>query len=265
MNQSDDPTDLAHRIADRVDGARALIALDNDGTLAPIAPRPEEARLAPGASEAIAALCTVADVVIVSGRGLDDLVGRFDDLPVALVSEHGLRHRTVEGEVTWLAERLSEAALDGLRSRLDELLPAPARRAGWLIEDKGLSLAVHHRTVADDALEPTLTHVKEALHLSADAEGQVQAGKAVLELRPAGADKGAALRQLAVGRPGGAIVMVGDDLTDEPALAFVESIGGTGVLVAEEPRASAASTRVTGPAAVVTLLSALASALSRGR
>ena len=265
MSDADDPAEIAGRIAERVGGARAFVALDNDGTLAPITPRPEDARLAPGASDAIAALATVADVVIISGRGLADLTDRFAGLPVELVTEHGLRHRSIDGAVTWLVEGLPEATLERLRSELDELLPAELRRAGWLVEDKGVTIAVHHRLVDEDALEPTLTRVQQVLDRAAATGGHVQAGKAVLELRPAGADKGAALHQLSAGRPPGAVAMVGDDLTDESALAFTESQGGIGVLVAAEPRTSAASARVVDPHAVVALLGALAAALRRAR
>jgi trehalose 6-phosphate phosphatase len=261
---ADDPLTLAHRIAALASaGGRPLIGLDNDGTLAPIAPRPEEARLAPGAREAIAMLAEVAHVVVISGRALDDLATRFVDLPVAIVSEHGLRHRSSDGQVTQLVTGLPERSLAGLRARLAELL-ADAH-PGWIVEDKGVTIAVHHRLVPDDALQPTLSQVRAALDGAAGSDGHVQLGKAVLELRPAAADKGSALSDLSAQRPGALVVMVGDDVTDEAALALAERSGGVGVLVAEEPRATAASARVTDPDAVVVLLDALATALRRGR
>jgi trehalose 6-phosphate phosphatase len=261
---ADDPVALAERLAGLASpDVRPLVALDNDGTLAPIAPRPDQARLAPGAREAIERLAEVAEVVIVSGRALDDLVARFGDLDVALVSEHGLRHRTADGGVTQLVPGLPERTLVGLRAGLATLL-ADAHE-GWLVEDKGVTIAVHHRLVPDDALEPTLGRVRSALEEAAATDGHVQTGKAVLELRPAGADKGAALGALAAARPGALVVMVGDDVTDEAALALAEASGGVGVLVAHEPRLTAASARVADPDAVVVLLDALASVLRRGR
>lgn len=261
---ADDPAALAERLAELASpGVRPLVALDNDGTLAPIAPRPEGARLAPGAREAIERLADVAEVVIISGRALDDLASRFYDLDVALVSEHGLRHRTADGRVTQLVPGLPERTLAELRASIAALL-ADAH-PGWLVEDKGVTIAVHHRLVPDDALEPTLSRVRDALDAAAGTEGHVQTGKAVLELRPAAADKGSALGALAARRPGALVVMVGDDVTDEAALALAEESGGVGVLVTDEPRATAASARVADPDAVVLLLDALARALSPGR
>lgn len=261
----DDPVTLAARIAVRAGLDRPLVALDNDGTLAPIAPRPELARLAPGAEAAIRTLDEMADVVIISGRGLEDLVDRFGDLPVALVSEHGLRHRVGDGAVRPLCEPLPAAVLDELRARLAALVPSDPT-AGWLVEDKGLTIAVHHRLVPDDRLEPTRSLIEAVLQgAAADGGGHVQSGKAVLELRPAGASKGAALRHLHADRGGACVVMVGDDATDESALAFAESAGGVGVLVAEAPRPSAASARLADPGAVVMLLEALPPALRQGR
>jgi len=265
-----EPVALAHRIAELLDRqsagcSRPLVALDHDGTLSPIAPSPALARLAPGADGALLGLCEVADVVIVSGRGLDDLIDRFAGVPVELVAEHGLRHRAADGTVTLLTAELDPMVLASLRGGLATLIDAAAVRDGWLVEDKGVSIAVHHRAVPDERREPTLSRLRELLTRTAAQGGRVQDGKAVLELRPAGADKGSALRALREAHGGAVVVMIGDDVTDEPALALAESTGGLGILVSEEPRATAASARLTDPGAVVALLTELPLALRPAR
>src|SRR4051794_11431922 len=70
-----------------------LVATDVDGTLSPIVARAGDARLAPGAREALARLKGVEGVivVVVSGRPLGDLVGQFGfDGSTRLLGSHGL-------------------------------------------------------------------------------------------------------------------------------------------------------------------------------
>jgi trehalose 6-phosphate phosphatase len=275
--RSDDPRLLAAHLAALAEDRPLLVALDHDGTLSPIAPRPEAAVLAPGAREALAALADVPDldVAIISGRGLDDLTARLGDLGVTLVAEHGLRRRSPDGQRTQLAPGLATATLDALRATLARLLAEDAARDGWIVEDKGVGLAVHHRLVAADRLEPTLGAVRAALEAAAAHPcdggppdvpgGQVQAGKAVLELRAAGADKGAALTRLLAERPGTLAVMVGDDATDEPAFVAAQERGGIGVLVGTPDTVTAASAVLADPDAVVALLGALVETLGDGR
>lgn len=269
------PADAAAHVADAVPpGTRPLLAIDHDGTLSTIASRPEEATLITGAAEALRRLSAHAELAIVSGRGLNDLQARIDIGAVSLVSEHGLRCRRPDGRIEELTEGLAPQTLDHLRAGLQGLL---ADRPGWIVEDKGVAIAVHHRLVPSDSLHPLLDQVRELLETaaarpcrtledpSAGPGGQVQTGKAVLELRPRGADKGAALRWLAVRTDARPIVMVGDDATDEPALHAAEELGGFGILVADEPRDTAASIRLEDPAAVVLFLDELADLLRQGR
>jgi trehalose-phosphatase len=258
------PDRLARDLVGRCDGIhRPLIALDHDGTLSPLAPTPDAAVLAAGAREAIAGLTGPADVVVLSGRGLDDLRSRFDGLDVTLISEHGLRERRPDGTLRLLATALPEASLADVRRALDDLV---RDREGWLVEDKGVSIAVHHRLVPPGELEPTLGRIRTVLEraiVGSRLDAVVQDGHAVLELRPREADKGAALQRLVSERSARPVLMVGDDLTDEPALALAEALGGIGVLVAMTPRASSASVRLEDPAAVVTMLATIAHLLTQ--
>ncbi len=269
------PADAAARVADAVPrGTRPLLAIDHDGTLSTIAPRPEEATLVAGAAEVLRRLSAHAEVAIVSGRGLDDLHARIDVGPVSLVSEHGLRCRRPDGHIEELTDGLAPEMLERLRTELRDLL---ADRPGWIVEDKGVAIAVHHRLVPSDSLQPLLDQVRGLLETAAALPGrtpqrgstgpggEVQTGKAVLELRPRGADKGAALRWLAARTDARPVVMVGDDATDEPALRAAEEVGGFGILVSDQPRDTAASVRLEDPAAVVRFLEELADRLMQGR
>jgi trehalose 6-phosphate phosphatase len=60
-----------------------------------------------------------------------------------------------------------------------------------------------------------------------------QPGKMVVEVKPAGAHKGAALRRLAAIPPfmGRRPVMLGDDATDEDAIEAAQALGGIGVKI----------------------------------
>ena len=104
--------------------------------------------------------------------------------------------------------------------------------------------ALHYRAAPDAEFD-----VKAAAQAAAaTAEGLVwQAGKMVVEVKPAAAHKGTALRTLAAQPPFAdrRPVMLGDDTTDEDAIAAAQALGGVGVKVG--PGASAASLRAPDP------------------
>lgn len=133
------------------------------------------------------------------------------------------------------------------------------------LEDKGHALAVHTRQAADPAgalatLSPALRAVADELGLAAEP------GRFVLELRPPGMDKGAALRRLVDESGAGAVLFAGDDLGDLAAFAAVEGLRARqipGVTVcSRSAEATALADRadlvVDGPTGVVALLRALA-------
>src|SRR5689334_2313631 len=75
--------------------ARALLALDFDGTLAPIVPRPEDARPAAGAIAVLTRLAgAVGALAVVSGRPADEVVrlGELAAVPgLRVVGHYGLQ------------------------------------------------------------------------------------------------------------------------------------------------------------------------------
>jgi trehalose 6-phosphate phosphatase len=246
--------------------ARAVVAVDYDGTLAPIVSRPEDARPEPGAVAALAALSAVVGAVaVVSGRGASDVValGGLEAVPGLVVLGH-------YGLESWTDGRLdSPPAAPGVEEARSQVAKVVASAPeGVHLEDKGHSLVVHTRPAAEPA--DALAAVEPWLRAIADACGlEVVPGRMVVELRPPGVDKGLAVRRLAEGR--GAIVYVGDDLGDLPAYDAVEALradGVPGLTVASRsgddapPQlAERADLVLAGPAGVVAFLRALAEAI----
>ena len=248
------PDELARRLPPTDD---LLVLIDFDGTLSEIVPEPDAARPVEGAVAALAALADRCPVAIVSGRPVADLRRRLDpSLRVTLAGGHGAEVATPDGHERALSDPAAVAAtLDRLEQDLTALVD-PA--AGWRLERKPTSLAVHHRQVADP--EPTLAAVRDRMRRDLDAPPgfALLDGKAVTELRPADVDKGGVVDHLVVQHPDRHVLVVGDDVTDEDAFAAAAARGGTPVLVADAPRPSGAIWRLRDPHEVVTLLSLLA-------
>jgi trehalose 6-phosphate phosphatase len=104
-----------------------------------------------------------------------------------------------------------------------------------LVEDKGMSLAVHYRRA------PALADgVRRALRECLDGRSDafvLQEGRMVLEIRPSGHDKGTAIRTFMTEVPfrGRVPIFVGDDATDEHGFAVVNELGGHSVKVGAGP------------------------------
>ena len=188
------------------DPTRAAILLDVDGVLAPIVPRPEDARVAPDTQSELRRLASrYALVACISGRASDD-ARRIVGVPeLVYVGNHGLE--LADGAAAWT-------------TRLAEFL-APVRWAGT--ENKGVSAALHFRDVADEAAARAEL---EQIARRARAAGFVaRFGRKVLEIvPPLDADKGTAARQLLRERGLERALYVGDDTTDLDAFRALEGL-----------------------------------------
>jgi trehalose 6-phosphate phosphatase len=254
MNAAD-PTELASELGP---AERWLLVLDFDGTLSPIVEHPDAAAPADGAVAAVRRLTERTEVAVVSGRPVAELRHRLGDLAVTFAGGHGAEVVTADGAVTALVEDPG-----GVRRTLDRVQGGVAALVdeadGWLVERKDASLAVHHRRVAPDLRDRLLPDVVAVLerHLDEGAGFQLLSGKAVLELRPAGVDKGRAVGWIADRTPGKPPLVLGDDVTDEDAFTEADRRDGAGVLVADRPRGTVARWRLRDPQAVVEFLRAL--------
>jgi len=243
---------------------RALLALDYDGTLAPVVPRPQDAVPQPGALDALHLLAgRVGSLVLLTGRPAAAVVelGGLHDVP-------GLTVLGQYGAERWSAGRTKRAAaLPGVAVARTEL-PGLVAMEGAVVEDKGSALVVHTRRCSDPA--GALLRLRAPVAALADRTGlALHGGRLVLELRPPGHDKGAALLAAAHGCT--SVAFAGDDVGDLPAYDAVDRLrtaGVPGLLVCsdseEVPEAlrDRADLVVAGPLGVVALLQDLSAALT---
>lgn len=251
------PLEELDELRDRLSGGFAVFS-DFDGTLAPIVDRPEDARLPAETRNVLADLAEQMPVAVVSGRQVEDVRDRVAIEAITYVGDHGF---TVRGPVQvdglprpdGLADELAAAR----RELADELSPI----AGVRVEAKRFSLAVHHRQAAPEAGH----QVRAAVAQAVDARSLLRSreGRQVVEVEPAvDWDKGHVVRALLDADASGdrSAVYLGDDTTDERAFAALTE-DDAGVLVADEPRQTAADFRLARPDEVRSFLRELAACL----
>jgi len=221
-----------------------VVLLDYDGTLVPLAPRPELAAPDAEALEIVRELAAAAEVHVVSGRTREVLEAWLGALPVALHAEHGLWTRPVGGawrarfapDASWLAE--VERAMQR----------ATARAPGSTVERKSASMAWHYRVADPAAAAEALAWLREELAPLPARGLDLLDGACVLEVRDRRANKGAVAREIvASARPAARVVAFGDDTTDEdmfaalPHGALTVKVGGGPTIARERVRDVAAA------------------------
>lgn len=233
--------------------AHALF-LDFDGTLADLAPRPQEVRVdcaLAGLLERMHAHLAGA-LAIVTGRPEADIDGFLLPLRLPLASEHGARYRHRLAQ-----DSCAVAAQPDLAPVLRAANALAARHAGLLVEHKSASLALHYRLLPH---LQALCHDTLAQALQAAPGLELQGGKGIIEAKPRGVHKGRAILDFMAQPPfaGRVPVFVGDDLGDEPGFAAVQARGGLAIKVGAGE--SLAQHRCATPAALRAWLTAACSA-----
>jgi trehalose 6-phosphate phosphatase len=221
----------------------AALFLDFDGTLVELAQTPDTIMVPEALGPLLQRLRDRLDgrLAIVSGRSIADLERHLPCPGVAIAGSHGLELRLANGFSLPLS---APAGLDEIRAEIETFASA---RAGLIVETKPLGVALHFR-LAPAQEGPALAFME---NLARRRGMLLQRGKMVAELRPAGADKGDALKTLmreprfAGARP----LFVGDDLTDEHGFEAAAELGGSGILVGPR-RQSAARYRLPSVQAV---------------
>ncbi len=229
-----------------------LLALDFDGTLAPIVDHPAAARPLPDAMTAVARIARVGvEVALVSGRGLEELSTVTGPLPEGtwLVGSHGAEFgRVHDGGYLLEPFELSDEA----RTLQDELVAEAeligARHEGVLVQRKPTTVLVHTKMAAPE-VEAAAT--AEAVALGAARNLKTVVGKHIVEIAVHPAHKGEGVAALRATTGAAVVVYVGDDTTDEDALESLEE-GDVGIKVGPGP--TAARYRVDSPADVAGVL-----------
>ncbi len=254
--------------------SEAVVALDYDGTLAPIVDDPTRADIHPDAPQALLALSRRAlRVAIVTGRPVAQVLD-LGGLARLADQIHAEGHRIdvvgQYGAETWnstdreLHTPPVPPGLGTFRRELPGLLEAAGVPEAW-IEEKGLGVAVHTRRTADPAAALALL-ADPVADLATRHDLVVEPGRAVLEVRSGEQDKGRALGALLEAAAARAVCFAGDDLGDVSAFDAVDRAADRGLATllvcagsAEQPALrERADVVVDGPAGVVALLASLA-------
>ncbi len=246
------------------DADHVLLLFDYDGTLTPIVERPEMADLSEETRKLLRTLAKRPGytVGIISGRALADLKSKVRLENIVYAGNHGLE---VEGFGSNYFDPVAEEIRPFLQL-LGNVLSATFRGIrGAFVENKGLTLSVHYRTV-DEADEETVADIVRKVTDPLHSTGRIRVtqGKKVYEIRPpVDWDKGKAISWLLgkcrnIKKKGKILpIYLGDDLTDEDGFRAVEKNNGVSILVSDELRQSLAGYFVKSPEEVVEFLKML--------
>lgn len=202
------------------------VFLDIDGTLLDLAATPDDVVVPPHLRGLLRRLSLRLQgaLALISGRSLADIDALIGP-GIAVAAEHGALLRDAEGEII-----ASAPASEALASLVVPLRALVASYQGALLEEKQFGLAVHWR--AAPAAASGLAAAAAAL--AAPFPGlTLQPAHEALEIRQAGPGKAEALDFFRRVPPfaGRRPVFIGDDLTDEPAIARAAELGGLGLHV----------------------------------
>lgn len=238
---------------------RLLVALDFDGTLAPLVDEPMAARMHPASAEAVAALVAAPDttVAFVSGRTLADLrviAEHADGSPIALAASHGAQWwlpAGYDGDSAAQPEAAEVELRDSLRAAAEA---AVADISGAWIEPKTFGFGVHTRR-ADEALAPAAHERVDAIMAERAPQWRRRQGHSITEYAFRAEGKDSAVERLRALTDATGVLFAGDDLTDEDAL---RSLGPGDVGIRVGGGETAATVRAADEAELARILLAVA-------
>ena len=208
---------------------QSALLLDLDGTLLDIAPAPNLVVVPPELPSTLGSLRSQLGgaLAVITGRPVEQIDLLLGDAPYAVAGEHG-------GAIRYAPN--GDIERPELPTPPQEWLVAAEKLAlghpGALLEHKARGFVLHYRAAPDcgPALHEGLLKL-----LDDDTAFTILAAHMAWEVRPRGTDKGRAVAALMARAPfaGRVPVFLGDDVTDNDAVAMACSIGGVGFQVAE--------------------------------
>lgn len=229
-----------------------LVAMDFDGTMAPIVSHADDARPLPRAATAFAGLSVLprTTTALISGRALASL-RQVASPPVdtLLIGSHGAEAWLGPGSTGLRLDEEQEALLAEVHSILADIVE---RAPGTMLEEKPAGVVLHTRQADDDVAQDAVAAARSLLE---DRRGvYLKDGKRVLETSVVNASKGEGITFLRQITDATAVLFAGDDTTDEDALARLEP-GDVGVKVGLDY--TQAQYRVEAPVHVAEMLEVL--------
>ncbi|WP_046372021.1 trehalose-phosphatase [Erwinia tracheiphila] len=208
---------------------RYAFFFDVDGTLADIQLRPDDVSVSEEVIvnlKDLARICGGA-VALVSGRPISELDALVSPLQLPLAGVHGAERRDLEGNLEQHA--LPEEIVSALSSLLQQRMAA---LPGTQLEMKGMAFALHYRGAQH--FQTQVMQLAESV-IEQFSGLALQPGKCVVEIKPQGINKGAAVAAFMQQAPfsGKTPVFLGDDVTDEAAFSTVNAMQGISVKVGE--------------------------------
>jgi trehalose 6-phosphate phosphatase len=196
--------DVLERLAE--DPQRAALFLDVDGVLAPIVPRPEDARVPDETRSELHELAQrYALVACITGRASENAREIVGVPELTYVGNHGLE---------------LEPAAAQWEGRLRSFLETTA----WDdVEDKHLTASLHYRNARDEA--QARTELEAVAERARTAGFRARFGRKVLEvLPPLDTNKGTAVQRLLGERSLRRALYAGDDTTDLDGFRALEGL-----------------------------------------
>ncbi len=228
-----------NKLSDKVKRAEHILLLsDFDGTLSPIAKKPELATLPELTKTRLQELTQIPRLTlgVISGRNIKDLQQKTGINDIIYTGNHGLQ---IESPGIHFVHPIAETAAEILSGMSDDMKLFFSENEGILVENKGLTLSLHYR-LADETQIEEITRIFNSITAPFVSSGKIKitSGKKVYEVRPAvDWDKGKAIEYIVqkLGFKSKPLVLyMGDDVTDYAAFRATNKLAGISIYVGQE-------------------------------